>query len=93
MRKVKWIFFGYLAVVGLLIGFLAVSLAVTPPRRSDTFYTFYVANLKTLSLCVLGVLCVSVVSAFRRNITTETQRTLRLHREIVSTNGAGSILQ
>jgi ABC-type transport system substrate-binding protein len=48
MRKVKWIFFGYLAVVGLLVFLLGISLVVTPPRRADTFYTFYVANLKTL---------------------------------------------
>jgi oligopeptide transport system substrate-binding protein len=48
MRKVKWIFFGYLALVGALICFLGFSLVLTPPRRSDTYYTFYIANLKTL---------------------------------------------
>src|SRR6187549_2530088 len=36
------------------------------------------------SLCTLGVLCVSVVKKRRRTRTTETQRTLRLHREEAS---------
>ena len=38
----------------------------------------------TLSLCNLYVLCVSVVRYFLVEITTETQRTQRLHREEAS---------
>ena len=40
----------------------------------------------TLSLCNLCVLCVSVVRYFLVEITTEAQRTLRLHREEVLDN-------
>ena len=35
----------------------------------------------TRSLCYLGVLCDSVVSVFSESFTTESQRTLRMHRE------------
>ncbi len=48
MQKVKWIFFGYLGLVVLLIAGLAVSFVKTPPRDPDTFYYFTLANLKTL---------------------------------------------
>ena len=37
-------------------------------------------SLSSLSLCSLSVLCVSVVSVSVSNFTTETQRTLKLHR-------------
>jgi oligopeptide transport system substrate-binding protein len=48
MQKVKWIFFGYLGLVILLVAGLAVSFIKSPPRDPDTYYSFYVANLKTL---------------------------------------------
>lgn len=48
MRFMKWIFFGYLALVVLLIGGLAFAFAKAPARDPDTFYTTYVANLKSL---------------------------------------------
>ena len=48
MRKIKWIFFAYLAVVALLICAMAVSFVKSPPRDPDTYYYFYISNLKTL---------------------------------------------
>jgi hypothetical protein len=38
-------------------------------------------GLTSNSLCNLSVLCVSVVDLLRKTLTTETQRTRRLHRE------------
>src|SRR6266568_5044393 len=47
MRKVKWIFFIYIAIVGL-----GVSLSITPPRDPQTLYNVYLANLKSLDPAV-----------------------------------------
>ena len=48
MQKVKWIFFGYMGVVVLIVAGLAVSFVKTPPRDPNTFYTFYLDNVKTM---------------------------------------------
>lgn len=48
MRKVKWIFFAYLALVTLVICGIAVSFAVVPKRNPNTLYVAYAANIKTL---------------------------------------------
>src|SRR5271168_3069966 len=54
MRKVQWIFFSYVALVVLVIVGIAVSFAVTPPRRIDTLCTFYGANIKSLDPAEIG---------------------------------------
>jgi oligopeptide transport system substrate-binding protein len=48
MRKTKWIFFGYLAVLLLFVCGVAVSLNFTPPRGPDTLYVAELAQLKSL---------------------------------------------
>ncbi len=48
MQKVKWIFFGYLAVVALVILGIGISFAVVPTRDPKTLYTAYGSNIKTL---------------------------------------------
>src|SRR3954471_13352684 len=48
MRKIKWIFFIYLAVVSLLAVALGVSLTVSQPREPQTLYSIYDANLRSL---------------------------------------------
>lgn len=48
MQKVKWIFFGYVALVALIIIGIGVSLGLTPPRDPSTLYTAYGANIKSL---------------------------------------------
>src|SRR5437762_1303904 len=48
MRKVKWIFFAYLAMVGGLVVALGISISVTPPRDPETLYSIYDANLRSL---------------------------------------------
>ena len=48
MRKVKWVFFGYLAAVALLAIGIAVAFDATPPRDPGTFYAPYAATLRTL---------------------------------------------
>ena len=54
MRTVKWIFFGYVAAVVLLIAGIAVSFGMTVPRDPHTLYLAYGANIKTLDPAVLG---------------------------------------
>jgi ABC-type transport system substrate-binding protein len=48
MHKVKWIFFGYLVVIGAIVAALAVSVALTPGRDPQTLYTSYGSNVRTL---------------------------------------------
>src|SRR5687767_6013382 len=48
MQKVKWIFFGYLALVALVIVGIAVSFGMVPTRDPETLYLAYESNLKTL---------------------------------------------
>jgi oligopeptide transport system substrate-binding protein len=53
MRKVKWIFLVYLAIVGLVAAGIAMSVVVTPPRRDpQTMYQCFLANLKSLDPAV-----------------------------------------
>ena len=52
MRKVKWIFFIYIAIVAILTVGLGVSLSITPPRDPQTLYNVYLANLKSLDPAV-----------------------------------------
>src|SRR5688572_15142542 len=48
MRKVKWIFFAYLAMVALIIASLAYSFTVVPPRDPHTLYTALYYNIRSL---------------------------------------------
>jgi ABC-type transport system substrate-binding protein len=48
MRKTKWIFFVYLAIVGLFVIGVGVSLSFTPPRDPHTLYVEELATLKSL---------------------------------------------
>ena len=48
MRRINWIFFGYLALVALVIVGIAVSFGMVPTRDPDTLYLSYASNLKTL---------------------------------------------
>ena len=48
MRKVKWIFFGYLAFVAMVIVALGVSFVTIPQRDPHTLYVAYAENIKTL---------------------------------------------
>src|SRR6266568_1942553 len=56
MRKVKWIFFIYIAIVALLTIGLGVSLSITPPRDPQTLYNVYLANLKSLDPAVCNAI-------------------------------------
>jgi ABC-type oligopeptide transport system substrate-binding subunit len=48
MRLTKWLFFVYLAGLGLLAALLGTSLALVPPRDPQTLYTAYGSNVRTL---------------------------------------------
>lgn len=48
MRKVKWIFFGYLAFIAVVVLTIGVSFSVTPPRDPNTLHCVYIANIKSL---------------------------------------------
>jgi oligopeptide transport system substrate-binding protein len=48
MRKTKWIFFAYLAMVGLFVVGVGVSLTFTPARDPHTLYVVEIAALKSL---------------------------------------------
>jgi ABC-type transport system substrate-binding protein len=48
MRKVKWLFFAYLAVVALVLIGIGVSFAVVPPRDPTTLYATYYSNIRAL---------------------------------------------
>src|SRR4051812_10158628 len=48
MRKVKWIFFAYLAVVALIIVGIGASSAFVRSRDPNTLYTTYASDIKTL---------------------------------------------
>ncbi|MFI5381339.1 MAG: ABC transporter substrate-binding protein, partial [Tepidisphaerales bacterium] len=52
MRKVKWLFFAYLMVIGIIVAALAASLAVTSPRDPNTVYSAYYDNLKSMDPAV-----------------------------------------
>jgi len=48
MRKTKWIFFIYLAMVGLFVAGVGISLSFTPLRDPHTLYVEELATLKSL---------------------------------------------
>src|SRR5256885_6859934 len=48
MRRIQWIFFGYLGLVALSVVGIAVSFAIVPERDTKTLYTAYGSNIKTL---------------------------------------------
>jgi ABC-type transport system substrate-binding protein len=54
MQKMKWIFFGYLAFVGLVIAGIAVGFEAAPPRDPHTYYATTGAVLKTLDPAEVG---------------------------------------
>ncbi len=43
----KWIFFGYLALVAIIVGGIGASLAITPRRDPHTLYVSYAVNIKS----------------------------------------------
>jgi len=48
MRRIQWIFFGYLVLVALTVAAVAVSFAIVPERDTKSLYTAYGSNIKTL---------------------------------------------
>jgi ABC-type transport system substrate-binding protein len=61
MQKVKWLFFGYLAVTALLVVAFAGSVAFSrssssadPNRAKDTIYTIYASNVRWLDPAVIA---------------------------------------
>ncbi len=48
MRKVKWVFFGYLGLCLLVVAGIGVSFAITRTRDPNTNYATYGGNIKTL---------------------------------------------
>jgi ABC-type transport system substrate-binding protein len=48
MQKVKWLFFGYIAFVALVILGIAVAVNLSPARDPDTYYLAYSGAIKTL---------------------------------------------
>ena len=54
MRKVKWVFFAYLALCLLVIAGIGVSFAVTRTRDPATNYTSYAVNIKSLDPAEIG---------------------------------------
>ena len=48
MRKVKWLFFGYLAFVLCSIIAIGSAFNAAPPRDPETYYTSYASAVKTL---------------------------------------------
>ena len=54
MRKAKWIFFGYLIAVFLLIAGIAVSFNATPARDPSTLYFAYSGAIKTMDPAEVG---------------------------------------
>ena len=56
MRKVKWIFFAYLAAAAVLVAGLALAPAVVPkpPLDPDTLYLAYIADIKSMDPIEIG---------------------------------------
>ena len=54
MRKVKWVFFGYLALCVLVMVGIGVSFAVTRQRDPDTNYGSYGGQIKSLDPAEIG---------------------------------------
>jgi ABC-type transport system substrate-binding protein len=52
MRKVKWIFFAYIALIAIMVVVFAVAMTVSPPRDTQTLYNIYIVNLKSLDPAV-----------------------------------------
>jgi oligopeptide transport system substrate-binding protein len=48
MRKVKWLFFGYIAFVLLVIAGIGIAFDAAPPRDPNTFYAAYGGAIKSL---------------------------------------------
>lgn len=54
MHKVKWIFFGYLSLVALVVLGIALSFGMTPTRDPHSLYVAYGSNIKTLDPASIG---------------------------------------
>src|SRR5688500_12477682 len=61
MQKVKWLFFGYLALTALIVAAFASSVAFSrsssaadPTRDKNTLYTFYASNVRWLDPALVG---------------------------------------
>src|SRR5262249_10860762 len=48
MRKVKWLFFAYLALIALVLCGIGLSFVVLPQRDPDALFTTYASNLRSL---------------------------------------------
>jgi len=48
MRKVKWIFFAYMAIVALIVCGIALSFAVLPQRDPEALFSTYGSNIRSL---------------------------------------------
>jgi ABC-type transport system substrate-binding protein len=48
MRKVKWIFFAYMAIVALIVCGIGLSFAVLPERDPYTLFSTYGSNIRSL---------------------------------------------
>src|SRR5678816_1433275 len=48
MRKVKWIFFAYLGLVGLILIGIGASFAFVPPRDPQTLFGTYYSNIRAI---------------------------------------------
>src|SRR6266496_477844 len=62
MRKVKWIFFAYLALVALIICGVALSFTVIPPRDPETLYGAYGSNMRSFDPVKITDVPTSVVA-------------------------------
>ncbi len=54
MRITKWIFFGYLAAIVLMVAGIGLSFTVKPPRDPDTLYTAFVSQIKSLDPAIVN---------------------------------------
>ncbi len=54
MQFTKWLFFGYVGLVVVMIAALGASFAVAPTRDPGTLYTAYGSNVKTLDPAAIG---------------------------------------
>jgi ABC-type transport system substrate-binding protein len=54
MRKFKWLFFGYLALVGLIMAGIGLSMAEIPPSDPYTLRIAMLANIKTMDPAQIG---------------------------------------
>jgi len=62
MRKVKWIFFAYMALVAAVVVAIAVSFRLVPARDQHTLYSSYYSNVRSLDPVKITDVPTSVVA-------------------------------